>query len=220
MPELVDRAGGTDVLGKAGEHSGGLTIEQLTAADPDVIPIVPCGFDIERSCREGRPGTDLTPTRPPVFEPRRWPRRRALALRSSTKRSTRIPRRPPARGAAATERTSRILAGHARTAAANRSATRAAAPSAPRPGSLLRLPTRTVPTRFRPALSADPSVVRPPWTPQSELPTPPRACSSPISHPATACVSSASLLPSLVGVRSNPPPSGPRWTPSLAPSGG
>ena len=50
--ELVDRAGGTDVLGKAGEHSGGLTIEQLAATDPDVIAIMPCGFDIERSCRK------------------------------------------------------------------------------------------------------------------------------------------------------------------------
>ena len=47
--------GGTDVLGKAGEHSGGLTIEQLAAADPDVIAIMPCGFDIERSCREMTP---------------------------------------------------------------------------------------------------------------------------------------------------------------------
>ena len=55
VPELVDRAGGTDLLGKAGEHSDGLTIEQLAAADPDVIAIMPCGFDIERSCREMTP---------------------------------------------------------------------------------------------------------------------------------------------------------------------
>ena len=36
-------------------RGGGLTIEQLAAADPDVIAIMPCGFDIERSCREMTP---------------------------------------------------------------------------------------------------------------------------------------------------------------------
>ena len=55
VPELVERAGGVDVLGKAGEHSGGLSIEALAAADPNVIAVMPCGWDIERACREMRP---------------------------------------------------------------------------------------------------------------------------------------------------------------------
>ena len=55
VPELVDRAGGVDVLGKAGEHSGGLSIEALATADPDVIAVMPCGWDIERACREMPP---------------------------------------------------------------------------------------------------------------------------------------------------------------------
>ena len=55
VPELVDRAGGVDLLGAAGEHSGGLPVEQLAAADPDVIAIMPCGWGIERSCREMSP---------------------------------------------------------------------------------------------------------------------------------------------------------------------
>ena len=52
VPELVDCAGGVDPLGEAGKHSGYLDIEQLVAADPDLIAIMPCGFDIERACRE------------------------------------------------------------------------------------------------------------------------------------------------------------------------
>ena len=54
-PELVERAGGVDPFGEAGKHSGYLRIEHLAAADPDVIVIAPCGFDIERSCREMTP---------------------------------------------------------------------------------------------------------------------------------------------------------------------
>ncbi len=52
VPELVHCAGGVDPLGEAGKHSGYLDIEQLVAADPDVIAIMPCGFDIERARRE------------------------------------------------------------------------------------------------------------------------------------------------------------------------
>ena len=60
VPELVECAGGVDSLGAAGRHSGYLDIEQLVAADPDVIAVMPCGFDIERARREmpalaGRP---------------------------------------------------------------------------------------------------------------------------------------------------------------------
>lgn len=52
VPELVEIAGGIDPLGKAGKHSGYIDIEQLVEADPDVIAIMPCGFDIERGARE------------------------------------------------------------------------------------------------------------------------------------------------------------------------
>jgi iron complex transport system substrate-binding protein len=60
VPELVELAGGRDVLGTAGRHSGYMTWEQLQAADPDVIAIMPCGFDIERS-RGEMPGLTTTP---------------------------------------------------------------------------------------------------------------------------------------------------------------
>ncbi|WP_419857148.1 cobalamin-binding protein [Candidatus Palauibacter irciniicola] len=52
VPELVEIAGGVDPLGEAGKHSGYVEIERLAETDPDVIAIMPCGFDIERGARE------------------------------------------------------------------------------------------------------------------------------------------------------------------------
>ena len=49
MPQLVEMAGGINLVGTAGKHSPWLTWEQLVAIDPDVIVILPCGFDIERT---------------------------------------------------------------------------------------------------------------------------------------------------------------------------
>jgi iron complex transport system substrate-binding protein len=54
-PELLATAGATDVLGHAGEHAGAITFEALAAADPDVIWITPCGFDLARTRAEMRP---------------------------------------------------------------------------------------------------------------------------------------------------------------------
>lgn len=51
-PELVEMAGGRNLLGRSGEHSGQISFESLRAADPDVIVVSPCGFDIERTLRE------------------------------------------------------------------------------------------------------------------------------------------------------------------------
>jgi iron complex transport system substrate-binding protein len=49
MPELVDMAGGRNLFGEAGKHSPWMTWEELCAADPDVVLVMPCGFDIGRS---------------------------------------------------------------------------------------------------------------------------------------------------------------------------
>ncbi len=48
-PELVEMAGGVNLLGEAGRHSGYVTWDELVASDPDVIVIAPCGFDIPRT---------------------------------------------------------------------------------------------------------------------------------------------------------------------------
>ncbi|HXG66874.1 MAG TPA: cobalamin-binding protein [Blastocatellia bacterium] len=52
MPELVEMAGGVNLFGEAGKHSPWMTWEELAAKDPDVILVLPCGFDIERSLQE------------------------------------------------------------------------------------------------------------------------------------------------------------------------
>lgn len=52
MPELVEMAGGIDLFGEAGRHSPGMTWEALRARNPDVIVVLPCGFDLERTRRE------------------------------------------------------------------------------------------------------------------------------------------------------------------------
>ena len=52
LPELVAIAGGTVMMGEAGRHSSYFNIEQLEARDPDLVAIMPCGFDIARSIDE------------------------------------------------------------------------------------------------------------------------------------------------------------------------
>lgn len=52
MPELVEMAGGVNLFGEAGKHSPWMSWEDLIAADPDVIFISPCGFDIARTLEE------------------------------------------------------------------------------------------------------------------------------------------------------------------------
>jgi iron complex transport system substrate-binding protein len=51
-PQIIDLAGGTDVLGFAGEHSEQATWEIVAAARPDVVVVMPCGYDADRSREE------------------------------------------------------------------------------------------------------------------------------------------------------------------------
>jgi iron complex transport system substrate-binding protein len=52
VPQMVEAAGGQDVLGHAGEASFSVSAEQLVAAQPDFVVIMPCGFGIERTSEE------------------------------------------------------------------------------------------------------------------------------------------------------------------------
>jgi len=52
MPELIAMAGGLNLFGEAGKHSPWMTWEELVAADPDIIFVAPCGFDIARTLEE------------------------------------------------------------------------------------------------------------------------------------------------------------------------
>jgi iron complex transport system substrate-binding protein len=49
VPEMIHRAGGEDVLAKPGEHSTTRSMDAVRAADPEIILIGPCGFDLERA---------------------------------------------------------------------------------------------------------------------------------------------------------------------------
>lgn len=51
-PELIAMAGGEDVFGRPGEHAPWLVWEDLVGADPDVVVVAPCGFDLTRTRRE------------------------------------------------------------------------------------------------------------------------------------------------------------------------
>lgn len=52
VPELVEIAGGENLFGEAGQHSPWMEWDDLLAADPDCIVLLPCGFGIERCRRE------------------------------------------------------------------------------------------------------------------------------------------------------------------------
>lgn len=51
-PELVDVAGADPVLGVRGGHSPVVAPEALRAADPDVILVAPCGYDLARAVED------------------------------------------------------------------------------------------------------------------------------------------------------------------------
>lgn len=51
-PQLIELAGGEDVLGLTGEHSEQSTWEAVAAARPDVVVAMPCGFDAPTAYRE------------------------------------------------------------------------------------------------------------------------------------------------------------------------
>ena len=52
VPEQVERAGGVSVIGQAGERSRESSWEAVTAADPEVVVLGLCGFDLPRSVEE------------------------------------------------------------------------------------------------------------------------------------------------------------------------
>jgi iron complex transport system substrate-binding protein len=51
-PQLIELAGGVDVLGLAGEHSEQVDWDVVAAARPDVVLCIPCGYDGPRAQQE------------------------------------------------------------------------------------------------------------------------------------------------------------------------
>lgn len=52
VPELVELAGGRNLFGEAGKHTGRLKWEEVRAANPDFLIALPCGFDLSRTRTE------------------------------------------------------------------------------------------------------------------------------------------------------------------------
>ncbi|MBV8772212.1 MAG: cobalamin-binding protein [Deltaproteobacteria bacterium] len=52
IPELVTIAGGENLFGEAGQHSPTVDFNSLAQQDPDVIVLMPCGFNIDRTAAE------------------------------------------------------------------------------------------------------------------------------------------------------------------------
>ena len=51
-PQMIELAGGKDGLGRPGEPSWTASWDQLAAARPDVVVVMPCGYDAERAREE------------------------------------------------------------------------------------------------------------------------------------------------------------------------
>jgi iron complex transport system substrate-binding protein len=52
IPEMIDLSGGVDPLGKLGKDSYRMEWDQVFAVDPDVVLVMPCGHNLERSIQE------------------------------------------------------------------------------------------------------------------------------------------------------------------------
>jgi iron complex transport system substrate-binding protein len=57
-PQLVEMAGGEDVLGFAGEPSRQATWEEVAAAQPEIVIVMPCGYDAARALVEAEEFAD------------------------------------------------------------------------------------------------------------------------------------------------------------------
>jgi iron complex transport system substrate-binding protein len=49
VPEMIEAAGGENLLGVAGGHSEAVTWDELADLDPDVLVVMPCGYGLEAS---------------------------------------------------------------------------------------------------------------------------------------------------------------------------
>jgi iron complex transport system substrate-binding protein len=54
VPQLIEYAGGEDLLGLPGEPSEQRSWEELKAIQPEVVIVMPCGYDVERGFEEAR----------------------------------------------------------------------------------------------------------------------------------------------------------------------
>ena len=54
VPQMIELAGGHDVLGRGGERSRTASWDEIAAVAPEVVVAMPCGYDAPRSAEEAR----------------------------------------------------------------------------------------------------------------------------------------------------------------------
>ena len=52
VPEMIEYSGGINLITKTGEHSRKMDIGEIENVDPDVLILMPCGFDVQRTVSE------------------------------------------------------------------------------------------------------------------------------------------------------------------------
>lgn len=52
IPQMVEIAGGVNLISTVGQHSQRMTVDEVEKADPDIIVMMPCGFDTKRTTNE------------------------------------------------------------------------------------------------------------------------------------------------------------------------
>jgi len=52
IPEIIEKAGGRNLISSIGERSKRLNIQDISDSDPDLIILMPCGFEMERTSFE------------------------------------------------------------------------------------------------------------------------------------------------------------------------
>lgn len=52
VPEMIEIAGGDNLISRTGEHSRRMATDEIIQAEPEVIILIPCGFDVGRTKTE------------------------------------------------------------------------------------------------------------------------------------------------------------------------
>lgn len=63
VPEMVARAGGEQILGRAGEASYATSWKEVRAGHPELVVLAPCGYDAGRAAREAEADVPTLPCR-------------------------------------------------------------------------------------------------------------------------------------------------------------
>ncbi|HTI72217.1 MAG TPA: ABC transporter substrate-binding protein [Candidatus Limnocylindria bacterium] len=55
VPDMIELAGGEPLGPAPGKHSGWITLEALVEEEPEVLALMPCGFDLSKTVQEMKP---------------------------------------------------------------------------------------------------------------------------------------------------------------------